>query len=63
MGSGNVKNASGFLVRAITEGWTKEDSPQQLPQRQPEIYTASPAPDEELVPLDQLKQLFGGTDE
>ncbi|MBW4547455.1 MAG: hypothetical protein KME25_23890 [Symplocastrum torsivum CPER-KK1] len=63
MGSGNVKNASGFLVRAITERWTKEDSPQQLPQRQPEIYTASPKPDEELVPLDQLKHLLGGTDE
>jgi hypothetical protein len=63
MGSGNVKNASGFLVRAITEGWTKEDSPQQLPQRQPEIYTASPEPDEELVPPDQLKKLFGGLDE
>ncbi len=63
MGSGNVKNASGFLVRAITEGWTKEDSPQQLAQRQPEIYTASPEPDEELVPSDQLKKLFGGLDE
>lgn len=63
MGSGNVRNTSGFLVQAITEGWTKEDSPQQPLQRQPEIYTASPEPDEDLVPLDQLKQLFGGTDE
>lgn len=63
MGSGNVRNVSGFLVQAISQGWTKEDPPQQLPQRQPEIYTASPEPDEELVPLDQLKQLFGGTDE
>jgi cell division septum initiation protein DivIVA len=63
MGSGNVRNVSGFLVQAISQGWTKEDSPQQLPQRQPEIYTVSPEPDEDLVPLDQLKQLFGGTDE
>jgi hypothetical protein len=63
MGSGNVRNVSGFLVQAISQGWTKEDPPQQCPQRQPEIYTASPEPDEELVPLDQLKQLFGGTDE
>ena len=63
MSSGNVRNASGFLVRAITEGWTKEDSPQQLPQRQPEIYTASPEADEELVSPDQLKKLFGGLDE
>jgi hypothetical protein len=61
--SGNVRNAIGFLVRAITEGWTKEDSPQQLPQRQPEIYTASPEADEELVSPDQLKKLFGGLDE
>jgi hypothetical protein len=61
--SGNVRNASGFLVRAITEGWTKEDSPQQLTQRQPEIYTASPEADEELVSPDQLKKLFGGLDE
>jgi hypothetical protein len=63
MGSGNVRNVSGFLVQAITEGWTKEDPPHQFPQPQPEIYTASPEPDEELVPLDQIKQLFGGTDE
>jgi hypothetical protein len=63
MGSGKVRNVSGFLVQAISQGWTKEDPPPQLPQRQPEIYTASPEPDEELVPLDQLKQLFGGTDE
>ena len=63
MGSGNVRNVSGFLVQAITEGWTKEDSPRPLPQRQPEIYTASPEPDEELVPPDQLKKLFGGLDE
>jgi hypothetical protein len=63
MGSGNVRNVSGFLVRAITEGWTKEDSLQHLPQRQPEIYTASAEPDEELVSPDQLKKLFGGLDE
>ncbi len=63
MGSGNVRNVSGFLVQAISQGWTKEDSPPQLPQRQPEIYTAPPEPDEDLVPLDQLQQLFGGTDE
>jgi hypothetical protein len=63
MGSGNVRNVSGFLVQAISQRWTKEDSPQPLPQRQPEIYTASPEPDEELVPPDQLKQLFGGLDE
>jgi DNA repair exonuclease SbcCD ATPase subunit len=67
MGSGNVKNAIGFLVQAITEGWTKEDSPPQLPQRQPEIYTASSEPEEEVIPpdqlTDQLKQLFGGLDE
>jgi hypothetical protein len=61
--SGNVRNAIGFLVRAIDEGWTKEDSPQQLPQHQPEIYTALPEPDEELIPIDQLKQLYGGSDE
>lgn len=60
MGSGNIRNAGGFLVQAITEGWAKEDPPQQLPQRQPEIYTASPEPDEELIPPDQLKKLFGG---
>ena len=63
MGSGNVRNVSGFLVQAISQGWTKEDSPRPLPQRQPEIYTASPEPDEELVPPDQLKKLFGGLDE
>jgi len=63
MGSGNVRNASGFLVQAISQGWTKEDPPQQLPQRQPEIYTASPEPDEDLIPPDQLKKLFGGLDE
>jgi hypothetical protein len=63
MSSGNVRNASGFLVQAITEGWTKEDSPQQLPQRQPEIYTAPTEPNEDLIPPDQLKKLFGGLDE
>ncbi len=63
MGSGNVRNASGFLVQAITEEWTKEDSPPQLPQRQPEIYTAPPEPNEDLIPPDQLKKLFGGLDE
>jgi hypothetical protein len=63
MGSGNVRNVSGFLVQAISQGWTKEDPPQQLPQRQPEIYTASPEPDEDLIPPDQLKKLFGGLDE
>lgn len=60
MGSGNIRNAGGFLVQAITEGWAKEDPPQQLPQRQPGIYTASPEPDEDLIPPDQLKKLFGG---
>jgi hypothetical protein len=63
IGSGNVRNASGFLVQAITKGWTKEDSPQQLSQRQPEIYAASLEPEEDLIPPDQLKKLFGGTDE
>jgi hypothetical protein len=63
MGSGNVRNVSGFLVQAISQGWTKEDSPQPLPQRQPEIYTASPEPDEDLIPPDQLKKLFRGLDE
>lgn len=63
MGSGNVRNPSGFLVQAISQGWTKEDPPQQLLQRQPEIYTASPEPDEDLIPPDQLKKLLGGLDE
>ncbi len=58
-----VGNPGGFLFRAIKERWVKSDPPQPLPQRQPEIYTASPETDEDLVPLDQLKQLFGGTDE
>lgn len=61
MGTGKVKNAAGFLVQAISEGWEKTDPPQQ--QRQPEIFTASPEPDEDLVPLDQLKKLLGGTDD
>ncbi len=63
MKTSEVGNPGGFLFRAIKERWVKPDPPQQLPQRQPEIYTASPKPDEELVPLDQLKQLLGGTDE
>ncbi len=63
MKTNEVGNPGGFLFRAIKERWVKSDPPQQLPQRQPEIYTASPEPEEDLVPLDQLKQLFGGTDE
>lgn len=63
MKTNEVGNPGGFLFRAIKERWVKSDPPQPLPQRQPEIYTAPPEPDEELVPPDQLKKLFGGTDE
>lgn len=56
METGIVKNPGGFLFKAITDGWEKEAPPEQQ-QRQPEIYTALPESDEELVPLDQLKQL------
>lgn len=59
-----VGNPGGFLHDAIKERWIKSDPPQQqLSQRQPEIYTASPEPEEDLVPPDQLKKLFGQTDE
>ena len=64
MKTNEVGNPGGFLFRAIKERWVKSDPPQQhLPQHQPEIYTAPPEPDEELVPPDQLNKLFGGLDE
>jgi hypothetical protein len=63
MKTNEVGNPGGFLFRAIKERWVKSDPPQQQQQRQPEIYTASPEPDEDLVPLEQLKKLFGGLDE
>jgi DNA repair exonuclease SbcCD ATPase subunit len=58
-----VVNLGGFLYSGIKERWVQSTPPQQQQQRQPEIYTASPEPDEEFVPLDQFKQLYGGSDE
>ncbi len=64
---GEVKNSGGWLARAIEEGWVKAESlPQQQPITQPEIFTASPEPEKELVSLDKLKALsniFGEKDE
>ncbi len=55
---GEVKNPGGWLARAIEEGWTKAESiPQQQTVTQPEIFTASPKPEKELVSLDKLKAL------
>lgn len=58
-----VVNLGGFLYSGIKERWVQSTPPQQQQQRQPEIYTASPEPDEEFVPLDQFKQLYGRSDE
>ena len=55
---GEVKNPGGWLARAIEEGWTKAESiPQQETVSQPEIFTASPEPEKELVSLERLKVL------
>ncbi len=64
---GEVKNPGGWLARAIEGGWTKAESisPQQ-PVTQPEIFTASPEPEKELVSVEKLKALssiFGEKDE
>ncbi len=53
-----VKNPGGWLARAIEGGWTSSESlPQQQPVNQPEIFTALPEPEKELVPLEKLKAL------
>ena len=55
---GEVKNPGGWLARAIEGGWTKAQTiPQKQPVTQPEIFTPSPEPDQELVSLDKLKAL------
>ena len=64
---GEVKNPGGWLARAIEGGWVKAESlPQQQPVTQPEIFTASPESEKELVSLEKLKTLssiFGEKDE
>ena len=55
---GEVKNPGGWLAKAIEGGWTKAESiPQQQPVTQPEIFTASPKSEKELVSVDKLKAL------
>lgn len=55
---GGVKNPSGWLVRAIEEGWTKaQNISQQQPVTQTEIFITSPETEKELVSLEKLKSL------
>ena len=55
---GEVKNPGGWLARAIEGGWTKAESiPLQQTVTQPEIFTASPEPEKELVSVEKLKAL------
>jgi hypothetical protein len=64
---GEVKNPGGWLAKAIEGGWTKAESiTQQETVTQPEIFTASPESEKELVSVDKLKALssiFGEKDD
>ena len=54
----SVKNPGGWLARAIGQSWTKAQSiPQQETVTQPEIFTASPETEKQLVPVEKLKAL------
>jgi hypothetical protein len=56
--TGEVKKPGGWLASAIENGWTKAKTiPQQQTVTQPEIFTASPKPEKELISLDKLKAL------
>lgn len=55
---GEVKNPGGWLAKAIEGGWTKAESiPQQQTVTQPDIFTASPESEKELVSVEKLKAL------